>query len=161
MMNNYTCKCINPLQIGNPLEDVLVFLLLQKNTMTKKAGWGGKDLFGLHFHIAVYHQRKSGWELEQDRNPEAGAGAEATEGVLFTALLLMAYTAYSLFFFNWVFVSFTFPMLYPKSPPHPPTPTPLPTYSDLLALAFPCTEAYKVCTTNGPLFALMADQAIF
>jgi hypothetical protein len=26
-----------------------------------------------------------------------------------------------------------------------------------LALAFPCTEAYKVCTTNGPLFPLMAD----
>jgi hypothetical protein len=30
-----------------------------------------------------------------------------------------------------------------------------------LALAFPCTEAYKVCTTNGPLFPLMADEVIF
>jgi hypothetical protein len=26
-----------------------------------------------------------------------------------------------------------------------------------LALLFPCTEAYKVCTTSGPLFPLMAD----
>ena len=46
---------------------------------------------------------------------------------------------------------------YPKSPPHPPTPTPPPTHSHFLALAFPCIEAYKVCTTNGPLFPLMAD----
>ena len=36
---------------------------------------------------------------------------------------------------------------YPKSPSH----APLPTHSHFLALAFPCTEAYKVCTTNGPL----------
>jgi hypothetical protein len=26
-----------------------------------------------------------------------------------------------------------------------------------LALAFPCTEAYKVCKTNRPLFPMMAD----
>jgi hypothetical protein len=26
-----------------------------------------------------------------------------------------------------------------------------------LALAFPCIEAYNVCTTNGLLFPLMAD----
>jgi hypothetical protein len=32
---------------------------------------------------------------------------------------------------------------YTKSPPYPPTPTPLPTYSPFLALAFPCTGAYK------------------
>ena len=51
------------------------------------------------------------------------------------------------FFFNWVFISFTFPMLSQKSP----------TRSHFLALAFPCTKAYKVCTTNGPLFPLMAD----
>jgi hypothetical protein len=36
-------------------------------------------------------------------------------------------------------------------------PAPLPTHSHFLALAFPCTEAYKVCKTNGPLFPLMAD----
>ena len=45
---------------------------------------------------------------------------------------------------------------YPKSPPYPP-PTPLPTHSHFLALAFPCTGAYKVCLTNGPLFPVMAD----
>jgi hypothetical protein len=40
--------------------------------------------------------------------------------------------------------------------PHTLPPTPLPTHSHFLALAFPCTEAYKVCTTNGHLFPLMA-----
>jgi hypothetical protein len=44
---------------------------------------------------------------------------------------------------------------YPKSPPDPPLSTPLPTPSHFLALSLPCTEAYKVCTTNGPLFPLM------
>jgi hypothetical protein len=27
----------------------------------------------------------------------------------------------------------------------------------LLALAFPCTGAYKVCKTKGPLFPMMAN----
>jgi hypothetical protein len=40
---------------------------------------------------------------------------------------------------------------------HTLSPTPLTTHSYFLALAFPCTEAYKVCKTNGPLFPLMAD----
>jgi hypothetical protein len=43
-------------------------------------------------------------------------------------------------------VPYTLPL--PCSPTHP-----LP----LLALAFPCTGAYKVCNTNGPLFSMMAD----
>jgi hypothetical protein len=46
---------------------------------------------------------------------------------------------------------------YTKSPPYPPTPAPLPTHSPFLALAFPCTGAYKVCVSNGPLFPVMAD----
>jgi hypothetical protein len=41
--------------------------------------------------------------------------------------------------------------------PHALPRTPLPTHSHFLALAVPCTEAYKVCKTNGPLFPLMAD----
>jgi hypothetical protein len=41
--------------------------------------------------------------------------------------------------------------------PHTVTPTPLPTHSHFLALVFPCPEAYKVGTTNGPLFPLMAE----
>jgi hypothetical protein len=36
-------------------------------------------------------------------------------------------------------------------------PTPLFFHSHFLALVFPCTEAYKVCTTNGSLYPLMAD----
>jgi hypothetical protein len=47
-------------------------------------------------------------------------------------------------------VTHTFPHLFP----HPPTPTSWP-------WRYPCTEAYKVYRTNGPLFPLMADQAIF
>ena len=44
----------------------------------------------------------------------------------------------------------------PKVPPLP-SPTALPTNSHFLALVFPCTEAYKVCKTKGPLFPMMAD----
>ena len=70
------------------------------------------------------------------------------------------------------FLSFFFPFFirylahlhfqyYTKSPPYPPTSTPLPTHSSFLALAFPCTGAYKVCKSNGPPFPVMADLAIF
>jgi hypothetical protein len=41
--------------------------------------------------------------------------------------------------------------------PHTLPPTPLHTHSHFLALAFPCTGAYKVCKSNGPLFPVMAD----
>jgi hypothetical protein len=41
--------------------------------------------------------------------------------------------------------------------PHTHPPNPLPTHSPFLALAFPCTGAYKACKSNGPLFAVMAD----
>jgi hypothetical protein len=47
---------------------------------------------------------------------------------------------------------------YPKSPPYPPSPTSLPTHSHFLALAFPCTGAYKVCVSNGPLFEVLKAQ---
>jgi hypothetical protein len=40
------------------------------NIITKKQVVGGKDLFSLHFHIAVHHQRKSGLELKQVRKQE-------------------------------------------------------------------------------------------
>ena len=36
-------------------------------------------------------------------------------------------------------------------------PASLPTHCNFLALAFLCTEAYKVCKTKGPLFPMMAD----
>jgi hypothetical protein len=41
--------------------------------------------------------------------------------------------------------------------PHTLPPTPLPTHSHFLALMFPCTGAYKVCKSNGPLFPVMAN----
>jgi hypothetical protein len=59
-------------------------------------------------------------------------------------------------FLNYVFSSITFPMLSQKSlipSPHFPT-HPFPFF---LALVFPCTGAYKVCVSNGPLFPVMAD----
>jgi hypothetical protein len=43
--------------------------------------------------------------------------------------------------------------------PHTLPPTPLPSDSHFLALAFPCTEAYKVCKINGPLFPMMANRS--
>jgi hypothetical protein len=81
--------------------------------------------------------------------------------VLCYPMILRQYISFFSFF---IIIRYLFHLhfqCYPKSPPHPPTPTPPPTHSHLLALEFPCTEAYKVCTTNGPLFLLMADQAIF
>jgi hypothetical protein len=52
----------------------------------QKASWGGKGLFGLHFHITAHHWMKSGQELKQGRNLEAGVD----QGVLLTGLLSMA-----------------------------------------------------------------------
>ena len=46
----------------------------------QKASWGGKGLFGLHFHVVADYWLKSGQELKQDRILEAGADAEAMEG---------------------------------------------------------------------------------
>ena len=40
--------------------------------------WREEGLFGLHFHITVYHQRMSAQE-SNSRNVEAGAKAEAME----------------------------------------------------------------------------------
>jgi hypothetical protein len=45
----------------------------------QEASWGGKGLFGLHFHTAVHHQRKAGLELKQIRKQEL-IDAEVMEG---------------------------------------------------------------------------------
>jgi hypothetical protein len=69
-------------------------------------------------------------------------------------------TLYDNKFFIYIFLIRYFPHLhfqcYPKSPPYPPPHSP-PPHSHFLALAFPCTGAYKVCKSNGPLFPVMAD----
>jgi hypothetical protein len=36
----------------------------------QEASWGGKGLFGLHFHTAVHHQRKTVLELKHVRKQE-------------------------------------------------------------------------------------------
>ena len=46
----------------------------------QEANWGEEGLSSLHFHIAVHHQRKSGQELTQGMNLEAGADAEVMDG---------------------------------------------------------------------------------
>ena len=49
---------------------VLVRVSIPAQTSWPRASWGGKGLFGLHFHTAVHHQRKSGLELKQVRKQE-------------------------------------------------------------------------------------------
>jgi hypothetical protein len=78
-------------------------------------------------------------------------------GILNPSLSPLAHKSFFLISF---FIRYLFHLhfqCYPKSPPHAPPPTPPPTHSHFLALVFPCTEADKVCMTNGPLFPLMAD----
>ena len=48
-------------------------------------------------------------------------------------------------------------MLSRKFPIPYPHPAPLSTHSQFLALVFPCTGAYTVCKTKGPLFPMIAD----
>jgi hypothetical protein len=60
-----------------------------------------------------------------------------------------------IFFLLGIFLVYIFNAIPKVSHTHPPNP--LPTHSPFLALAFPCTGAYKVCKSNGPLFAVMAD----
>jgi hypothetical protein len=73
--------------------------------------------------------------------------------------LPLSLISYSFFFFPFFirYLAHLHFQCYTKSPPYPPTPTPLPTHSPFLALAFPCSGAYKVCVSNGPLFPVMAD----
>jgi hypothetical protein len=52
-----------------------------------KAAWERKGLFGLSFHTTVHYQRKSGQELKQGRNLEAGADAETTEDAAYRLAL--------------------------------------------------------------------------
>ena len=51
--------------------------------MTKKASREGKGLLDLCFYTTVPHQRKSGQELKQGRNLEAGADEEVMEGAAY------------------------------------------------------------------------------
>jgi hypothetical protein len=59
----------------------------------QEAIWGEKGLFGLHFHITVLHQMKSGKELKQGKNLETGTDAESIEELL-TGSCWLAQTAF-------------------------------------------------------------------
>jgi hypothetical protein len=85
--------------------------------------------------------------------------AEKQVWIFFVVLFFVLFFVFYFIYFFIIIIRYLFHLhfeCYPKSPPHPPTPIP-PGHSHFLALVFPCTEAYKVCTTNGPLFPLMAD----
>ena len=51
-----------------------------QSTMTKKQAGEERVYSTYASHIAVHHKRKSGLELKQVRNLEAGADTEAMEG---------------------------------------------------------------------------------
>jgi hypothetical protein len=85
------CVCVC---VCRPMVDIRclpqLFTILLRVTITvikhkTKATWE-KRLFGLHFHSNVYHQRKSGQELKQGNNLEAGGHGR----VLLTNLFSMA-----------------------------------------------------------------------
>jgi len=74
-------------------------------------GGGGKDLFGLYFHIIVHHWKKSKQEIKQDRKLEAETDADTMkEGYLLTYLSWIIHTDVFFFLFWIIYVS-TFQML--------------------------------------------------
>lgn len=56
----------------------MVYIAVMKHH-NHRASWIRNDLFGLHFHVPIYHGRKSGQEPEWDRNLDARVGTEAIE----------------------------------------------------------------------------------
>jgi hypothetical protein len=67
---------------------------------------------------------------------------------LFFIIIIIIIIIFSLHTFQKLSQKFPIPFLCPAL---------LPTLSRFLALAFPCTGAYKVCNTKGPLFPVMAN----
>ena len=57
-------------EVRSSMMCVLVRVSIPAQTSWPRSSWGGKGLFGLHFHTAVHHQRKSGLELKQVRKQE-------------------------------------------------------------------------------------------
>jgi hypothetical protein len=60
----------------------------------QEASWGGKDLFSLHFHLAVHHQRKSGLELKQVRKQELMQRPWKDVTYWFASLVLLSLLSY-------------------------------------------------------------------
>ena len=75
---------------GHCLCSVLGLVTLAVIQHQTKATCGGKGFFSSYFHITVHHRRKSEQKLQQSRNLEAGADAEATEECCLLACSPMA-----------------------------------------------------------------------
>jgi hypothetical protein len=73
-----------------------------------------------------------------------------------TVLCLQMKLGYFIYFILFRYFPHLHFQCYPKVL-HTLPPTPRPTHSHFLALAFSCIGAYKVCKSNGPLFPLIAD----
>lgn len=56
----------NPRRQKENILSWLGFPLLQQCIVAPKGSWEEKSLFGLHFHVAVYHQRNSGQEFNRE-----------------------------------------------------------------------------------------------
>jgi hypothetical protein len=72
MLKCVFCPCYpDDSEKKNNLDLVLVRVSIPTQTrMIQEASWGGKGLFSLQFHIAVYHQGSQGQELKQVRKQE-------------------------------------------------------------------------------------------
>ena len=68
------------LVFASPFVLVRIIIAAMKYHNQKNSKLGGNGSFCLHIYSAVHHYRKSGRELKQCRNLEAGADAEAIEG---------------------------------------------------------------------------------
>lgn len=79
------------MEISETQLSLLGLPLLWWNAMTRSK-LGGKCLLGLDFHIAIHHEKKSGQELRQGRNLEAGTQCRGHGGALSTGLHLMAWS---------------------------------------------------------------------
>jgi hypothetical protein len=104
---------------------------------------------GLH---SAYYGVVPPWKaLCYTRKQAEQASKNASPWPLLSSCLCVPVSVLFFFFFHFFigYLAHLHFQCYTKSPPYPPTPTPLPTHSPFLALAFPCTGAYKVCMSNG------------
>ena len=69
---------------------VLVRVSIPAKTSWQEASWGGKGLFGLHFHAAVHHQGSQDWNSSRSGSRSWCRGHG---GMFFTGLLSLACSA--------------------------------------------------------------------
>jgi hypothetical protein len=137
---------------NNCNSSLLAYLLQQKSSLLFTYQFNHLSRFPFDYSMNQHFMTLAPWFLE-----------EASKYFIFNmANEFSNLPAFLFFFFLFpifyeVFSSFTFQMLSQKSHIPSPHPSPLPTHSHFLALLFPCTRAYKVCKTKGPLFPVMVN----